>query len=377
MRYLLLAAVAALAPAASYGGSESPTFKATETGTPKIKSIQAIAFGPNGVLLIGDGAGAQVVAIDTKDTTAKAWKAKALTKFDETIADKLGTTAKNVEIQQMAVNPASGKVYLAVRKQDEKKTVLLSVDGDGKIGEVSLENVAHVVVPLPGVDASKPTVTRVTDLAWAKDRILVGAASTEEFGSKVYTIPTPLDPKNKASGYSVETYHVAHGRWETKAPMSTIVPFESGGKQYVVGAFVCTPVVRYSLDKVKPGEKVKGESVVELGHGNQPRHMFTYKKGDKSYLLVSSRRVFHAKQPIGPSEFWVARVDMDLLNETSKINKDAHWRVTPRTVKHVSDKIKVVTDYHGTVHMNKLDDKQAVVIKKDKTGWTLTALDLP
>jgi hypothetical protein len=376
MRYLLLAAVAALAPAASYGAESA--FKATETGTPKIQSIQAIAFGPAGALLIGDGAGAQVVAIDTKDTTAKPWKAKAIDKFDEAIAEKLGTTAKNVEIQQMAVNPASGTAYLAVRKQDEKKTVLLTVDGDGKIGEVSLENVAYVAVPLPKVESSKSNVNRITDVAWAKDRILVGAASNEEFGSKVYTIPTPLGPKNKASGYSVETYHVAHGKWETKAPMSTIVPYESGGKQYVVGAFVCTPVVRYSLDKVKPGEKVKGESVVELGHGNQPRQMFTYKKGDKSYLLVSSIRRFHKRQPIGPSEYWVARVDMDLLDEKTKINEDAHWRVQPKTVKHVSDKIKVVEAYHGTVHIDKLDDKQAVVIKKDaKTGWTLTALELP
>ena len=84
---------------------------------------------------------------------------------------------------------------------------------------MSLENVAYVAVPLPKVETSN--VNRVTDVAWAKDRILAGAASNEEFGSKVYTIPTPLDPKNKASGYSVETYHVAHGRWETKAPMST------------------------------------------------------------------------------------------------------------------------------------------------------------
>src|SRR5262249_28591360 len=155
---------------------------------------------------------------------------------------------KNIEIQQMAINRASGKVYLAVRKQDEKKTVLMTVDGDGKIGEVSLEKVAHVVVPLP--KGEKAAVNRITDLAWAKDRILVGAACSEQFASKIYTIPVPLDPKNKASGYSVETYHVAHGRWETKAPMSTIVPLERGGKQYVVGAFVCTPVVRYSLDKV-------------------------------------------------------------------------------------------------------------------------------
>ena len=28
---------------------------------------------------------------------------------------------------------------------------------------------------------------------------------------------------------SAETYHVAHGRWETKAPMSVLIPFKEGG----------------------------------------------------------------------------------------------------------------------------------------------------
>ena len=33
-------------------------------GDPQIKSIEAISFGPNGLLLVGDSKGAQVVAIE-------------------------------------------------------------------------------------------------------------------------------------------------------------------------------------------------------------------------------------------------------------------------------------------------------------------------
>ncbi|WP_461146144.1 hypothetical protein, partial [Salinifilum aidingensis] len=36
-------------------------------GTPAIKSINALTFGPDGVLFIGDGRSAAVFAIDTKD----------------------------------------------------------------------------------------------------------------------------------------------------------------------------------------------------------------------------------------------------------------------------------------------------------------------
>jgi hypothetical protein len=359
----------------SYGAESA--FKATETGTPKIQGIDVIAFGPGGALLIGDGKGSQVVAIDTKDTKAKPWTAKPITKLEETLAGKLGTLASNVEIAHMTVNRASGTAYLAVRKQDERKTVIMTVDGDGKVGEVSLENVAHVVIPLPKGD--KASVSRVTDLAWAKNRILVGAVANEEFASKIYTIPVPLDATKKASGFSTETYHVAHRRWETKAPMTTILPLERKGKEFIVGAFACTPVVRYSIDNLKAGEKAKGQSVVELGNGNQPRNMFTYDKDGKSYVLINNFRPdrFHKRAPIGPSQYWVARINMEMFDEEANINEKAQWRAD-KELKPITDKVKVVEAFHGVAHMDRLNDKQALVLKHDaKGGSTLAALDLP
>lgn len=376
MRYLALAAVAALA-AVTAAADEKSAFKSTQTGTPAIKGIDAIAFGPGGALLIGDGKGAQVVAIDTKDTKSRPWKAKAMAKINETIAGKLGTLAKNIEITSLAVNPASGTAYILVRKQDERKNVIVTVDGEGNIGELSLENVAYVAVPLP--NEGKSAVNRITDLAWAKDRILVGAASNEEFASKIFTIPAPLDAKAQANGFSAETYHVAHRKWETKAPMSSILPLERKGKQFVVGAFVCTPVVRYSLDDLKAGEKVKGQSIVELGNGNQPRNMFTYTKGDKSYLLVNIFRMerFHKSNPVGPSQHWAARIDLDMFDEQENINEKAPWRID-RKMKPLTEKAKLIDSFNGVAHMDKLNDAQALVIKQDaKTGLTLMALELP
>jgi len=376
----LMASLGAVMAADDSKKSDS-IFAKTENGSPNIQSIDAIAFGPNGALLIGDSKGAQLVAIDTKDTTARPWKAEAIANFNEKVAARLGTKAKDVEISSLTVNRASGKAYLVVRKLDEKKSVLLTVDGDGKIGEVELDKVDYVAVPLPKAD--KVAVKRITDVAYAKDRILVGAASTEEFSSKVYSIPTPLDPAKKASGFSTETYHVAHGRWETKAPMQTLIPMEQNGKKYVVGAFQCTPIVRYPLDEVKKGAQVKGTSYIELGHGNMPRSMFAYSKGDKSYLLVNNHRMerMHKATPVGPSPYWVARVDMSVFDETEKVNKNATWRVEKGSAKPIaeSEKLaKVIEDYHGTMFMTKLNDKQALVIKDDKkTGLTLTALDLP
>jgi len=226
------------------------------------------------------------------------------------------------------------------------------------------------VVPLP-----KGT-TDVTDVAWTKDRILVGGLSNEKFKAKVFSIPTPLDPANKATGFSTETYHVAHGKWETHAPMTTLIPYESKGKKYVVGAFMCTPLVRYSLDDVKEDAKVKGETVIELGNGNKPVGMFAYTKGDKSYLLVNNLRRFG--KAFGPSQYWVARVDMSIFDEKDKVNEKAPWRIDRKTLKPINDSVKMIDEYAGAVLLDKLNDKQAVVIKEDgNKGLTLAALDLP
>src|ERR1700676_1721300 len=78
------------------GKKTEEVFKKTENGSPKIESIDAITFGPNGALLIGDSKGGQVVAIDTKDTKAKPWKAAAIEKFNEKIAAKLGTKGDKI-----------------------------------------------------------------------------------------------------------------------------------------------------------------------------------------------------------------------------------------------------------------------------------------
>jgi len=369
VRYLWAALVVAVA--ASGASAADKVFAKTENGTPKIESIDAIAFGPDGALLIGDGKGKQLVAIDTKDKKAKEWKASAIEKFNEKIADKLGTTADKIEFKGLAVNPASGTAYVIVKNAN--KSTIVTIDGDGKIGEAVLEKVDHVAVPLPD------STTQVTDVAHTKDRILVGGLSNEKFKAKVFSIPTPLDSTKKATGFSTETYHVAHGKWETHAPMTTLIPYEAKGKKYVVGAFMCTPIVRYDLDDVKEG-KVVGNSVIELGNGNRPQGMFAYTKGEKPYLLINNFRMdfAHKKMPIGTSQYWVARVDMSVFDETEKVNEKAEWRVEKGSVKPRTDKVKVIDGFAGTRYMDRLGDKQAVVIKEDgKKGFTFTALDLP
>src|ERR1700755_2528823 len=74
-------------------------------GTAEGKSISALAFGPDGVILIGDSKSSSVFAVDTKDNqNVDKPTAIELKKVDQKIAGALGTTVDNITIQDLVVN---------------------------------------------------------------------------------------------------------------------------------------------------------------------------------------------------------------------------------------------------------------------------------
>ncbi len=344
----------------------------TTQGNPDLKSIDVISFAPQGVLLIGDGRGSQVVAVRTGDLDSAKPFTKAIPAIDGKLAGVIGAKANGIEILDLAVNPSSGKAYFAIRKQDDKSYLLLTVDGKGEIGEFSLEKVDYARVSLTSV---KSTINRVTDVAWADTQLVAAGRSADQFTSKIFAVDTPLAHDAKGNVYSAETYHVQHRRWETKAPMSVLVPFRENDRQYVVGAFSCTPVVKYPLDALKPDAKVKGSSVLELGSGNRPIDMFTYEKNGKPYVLTNTFRFHHKRKAFGPSPYWTVKFEQGILAEKEKINEKALLRL--KGYDPATDRVQMVEAFHGVRQMAQLGDDKALVLKEGKNGLTLAALDLP
>jgi len=345
-------------------------FAQAEVGDPKITAIESIAFGPNGKLLIGGGA--RVVSVETGDTTPTTWSKTEIANIDDVLAGKLGLSAKDIEIRKLAVNPASRKAYVALQSLKSNASVILTIDGAGNIAEFPLDKVNYTSYAL---EAPKVSVTKVTDIAWAGGKIVVATQATDKFAaSRVFTI----DPSAKggtAKQISTKTYHVGHKKWETHAPLRVLMPFVEAGKTSVVGSFTCTPVVRYNIDDAKDNDQVVGNSVLELGTGNTPRSMFTYERDGKQYILVSVGRN-NKKPAFGfPSAYWVARVDADLLKETTNINEKAPWRVGGKNL--VGDRVEVAKDFFGVQQMDKLDATRAVAILESKGGLSLRTLQLP
>jgi len=343
------------------------TLAQADQGNPMLKTIEAIAFGPNGLLLIGGGS--QVVTVETGDTKEMPWSKMEIANFDKLLADKLGTTAKDIEIRRLAVNPASHMAYLAVRSLKSNQYVILTVDGGGKVAEFSLDNVKYNRYPLA---ADSKDVSKITDLTWAGGKIVVATQAGTTFSSRVFTIT----PGGKAASFSTETFHTGHNKLETKAPIICLMPYEEKGTSNVVGSFTCTPLVKYPIDSQSADPMVKGVTVVELGTGNTPRSMFSYDKGGKKYVLVNAGR--NNKMPaFGPSAYWCAKVDYDLLGETTNINEKALWRVKGKGFQPATDRVSVADAYYGTLYMAKLDPTSALVIRDDKGSMSLRVLPLP
>ena len=343
-----------------------------QQGNPGFKRIGRLGFGPGTILLVADPAAAAVVAIDTGDSgPLKKLKAR-VDKIDELVAGAMGAEAGGVNIVDMVVNPHSGLIYLSVHRKQDNRYAILTVNADGKIGVLNLDKVKYVKVNLPVKEGA--TISNITGVEFSKNRVLAAGQSNEEFSSKIYSLPLPLTHGSSASVYSTETYHVAHGRWETKAPIQSFIPYEENGKSYIVGSFACTPIAKFPLDNIKSGASVKGISVVELGSGNRPVDMFTYKKDGKQWLITNTDRFHHERRPLGPSRYWGVRVDMSYLS-ADKTNEDAARRDV--SAKAGPPGIEVVEQLFFAKHVAKLSDSEMVVLRDNKGHLDLEISPLP
>ena len=331
-------------------------------GTPDVKSINALSFGPDGILFIGDSKSATVFAVDTKDTE-KTEKATAvdLRKFDQKIATALGTEVANITIQDLAVNPVSKKIYCAVHLADGTPA-LLKVEGD-KLSAVPLKDVSYTSVSINNAPAEDAKDQRgrplrglsISDMAFADGKLMVSGLSNQEFSSTFRVIPFPFTKQQDQS--SLEIYHAAHKQYETFAPIRTFTTAEISGKKYIVASFTCTPLVLFPMDDLKPGVHVKGRTVAEMGSGNSPIDMITMKKGGESFLIMSNsaRPVFKVKYK-------------SIESFQGSITTPVEESFATSGVDFIS--LPVV----GVLQLDKLDDSQFVVLQRKANGdmdlWT-------
>ncbi len=338
----------------------------------KFSRIGRMSFAKAGVLLIADRGNGSIVAIDTGDTGPAMPLKKRVDGIDSLVGGALGTNAAGIQIVDMAVNRQSGRIYLSVIRKQDGISALLTINSDGKLAAVDLDSARYVRVTLPGDGQAK--VSNVTGVKLAGSRVLAAGQSGREFASKIYSIPLPMEHGNSAAVYSTETFHVAHGRWETRAPIQSFIPVQEKGKTYIVGSFSCTPIAKFPVDGLEDGAKVKGTSIVELGSGNRPIDMFIYNKDGKDWLVTNTDRFHHKRRPIGPSQYWGCRVDMKYLG-AKQTNEQAARRIVKQ--KSGPEGMEVVDMLFGVKHIDQFNNDQVVVLRDNKGRLDLEPAVLP
>jgi hypothetical protein len=166
------------------------------------------------------------------------------------------------------------------------------VNAAGEVTNVSLDDVKHSSINLKDAPEANPSARQdprmmtITDMTYVNGNLLVAGLSNEEWSSALRSIPVPF--KEAEQGATLQIWHSSHGRYETQSPVRTFVPYSIAGQPYILAAYTCTPLVKIPASALKPGEKVKGVTIADLGSGNQPLDMVPYKKDGHNYILIAN-----------------------------------------------------------------------------------------
>lgn len=363
----IIAAASALALASPSVNAADWTSGMKE-GPPEIKSMGALAFGPEGILFVADPKSAVIFAIATGDTEAvDSAKPIKVAGINTKLASQLGVSADQVLIDDLAVNPLSRNAYLAVSRGrgPDATSVLFRVKPGGDLEMVSLDGIKYSKAAIPdppedkvvgeGRRQSNPRQESITDIAFLDDRVLVAGLSNEEFASTLRGIPFPFEEVD--SGTSVEIFHGAHGRFETRSPVRTFVPFNIGEEPHLLAAYTCTPLVQFPVKRITPGAKIKGKTIAELGNRNRPLDMIVYQKGGKDYLLIANSS--RGMMKIDTAQIAGAENIEEKVDGTEGVSYDT------------------LEDWEGITQLDRLDETRALVVREADGAQTLESLSLP
>jgi hypothetical protein len=359
MRSLLLKTSLILAAAVSLSVAPAAERAANATtGTnPAFKSIGPLSFGADGTLFAADTQAASIFALELGALAqGGAAGAKAVAGVDKQIAGLLGTDVREIAVTDLAVHPKTRNAYLSVMRGQgaNASPVLLRVDGAGKIEVLAFDKIKFSKVDLPNAPvanesnpARNPRTSSITDMAFVDGKLYVAGLSNEEFSSKLRSVPYPFTAVD--AGTSVEIYHGNHGAFETRSPVYTFVPYKVDGETNLIAGYLCTPLVKFPVGSLKPGAKVLGTTIAELGNRNRPLDMVLYKKGGKEFLLMSN------------NSRGVMKIPTDGFATAQKIESrvDSETSGVP---------FETVAAMKGIEQLDLLDDARTVVLARSDAG---------
>jgi hypothetical protein len=355
--------LASLALVTLWAGAASAEMK---QGKPELKAAGPLAFSNDGILFVGDPQSAAIFAIDTKDTAGDASKVEMnIDGLGAKLAAALGTTGDDVDVIDMAVNPANGMAYLSVARGPDATPVILKIDGAGTISEFALDDVSFDKAELPNPPEDRVVGEgrrqrnnrreSITDLLFLDGKLYVAGLSSEEFASNLRSIPFPFAGAN--DGASIEIFHGNHGAYETRSPVRTFAAVDINETPHLLAAYTCTPLVKIPVGMLNPGEKVRGTTIAELGNQNRPLDMIVYQKGGAQFVLMAND----------------ARGMMKIPME-GVVNAES---ITERVGGTAGATYDTLEDVEGVVQLDRLNYDHALLLVQGDGGLSLKTMALP
>ena len=179
-----------------------------------------LTFSPDGTLFFADSKTASVYALKIQPSKKDASKeAITVNDLDLKLAELMGTSPRDINVIDMATNPATNEVVLSVAKGSGNNTeyglIKLTRDGNsknGKIENIPLDAVNFTSYSLNDAPAESDKDGRgrsmrtssITDIAFHEGEVYVTGISNEEFSSTFRKIPYPF--KGKQIGSKIEIF---------------------------------------------------------------------------------------------------------------------------------------------------------------------------
>ncbi len=262
------------------------------TGNPEIGTINAMTFGPESILFIGDSKAAQIVAVDMS-TAPKATNEKLnIPDIESVLSELLGADSDQLQIIDMVVNPANQNIYIG-SQHSSGKSILFLVNNN-TLEMVSLESVSYTKTDISNVISEEAKDRRgrslrnlaISDVRYADGKVMLSGLSNTEFASTFRSISFPFTKKQDDS--TLEIYHAAHGRYETASPIKTFTTTLINNEPHLIASYTCTPLVVFPLSELKSGKHTKGRTVAELGNANTPLDIIEMEKEGSRYILMAN-----------------------------------------------------------------------------------------
>ena len=255
-------------------------------------SADILTFGPDNALIVADTASGTIhtfhVATAGNGAPPETFNLKAA---DERVAEALAVSLRQLRINDMAIHPLTRQVFLAVTRGTgaEARGMIVAIDGEGVVQLPALTSLGqHQLNRLP--DSARTTLSArplatmvITTLGYHEGKLYVSGVNSTDFSSTLHQIAYPFT--GMATESRIEIYHAVHDQNETRAPIRAQTIVGEGDDAVMIAAYTCTPIVTIPLRELTDGAQVRGKTIADVGYGNTPVGILSFKALNQQYQL--------------------------------------------------------------------------------------------